>query len=111
MRKVVDHLLWMALFPHTPLAPDSYDRQEALQSKDPHPDDLLCLPGVAVKGGFNGERFTVYGRLAKFLGDPLPVALPEIQRLAAEVAVLCSTDHKTVCVGTVDQYLRMWCVD
>jgi|SRR5690606_37237174 len=99
MEQVRDPEVWREAVLDAPLnvAPEVYD--SVRNKPGAHPDDLLDVCGVALKGGFDlrSSRYRFYGKLAKLEGD--------------SVIVVSTSDSETCWLGTVEQYHQMWCVD
>jgi hypothetical protein len=112
MLKVQSEDLWLEANLEPPLAIDPAEYEEARSRPDAHPDDLLDLPGIRVKGGYRDrEGYAFYGKLVKFRGDPLSWNLTGYEQVKDDVVVMSTLDRETVWFGSVDDYHAMWCVD
>ena len=99
MREVRDAAAWREAVFDAPLVADPDDIAVIQAKPGSHPDDLLDVWGIHVKGGFDRvtSSYRFFGKLAKLEGD--------------EVLVVSTSDEETFWVGTRDEYHRMWCVD
>jgi hypothetical protein len=99
MRQVQDAAVWRDVVLDAPLVADPDDIDAIRAKPGSHPDDVLDVLGVRVKGGFDDatRRYRFYGKLAKVEGDA--------------VTVVSTVDKETFWIGTVAQYHQMWCTD